>query len=307
MEKFKRYYNQNRKQIWMGIIIIASILILIQLLNGFTKQSNKRKIEEARANAQQSQSIMNSNIQEEQKQTNATSEKYSNNKQMSVIESFINYCNNKELDKAYEMVSNECKDQMFKNIETFERIYYSSTFDNQSKKYTIEKWANDTFIVTFKENALSVGRSTTSSQKIDYITPIIDENNEIKLNINSYVNHELIEKTKEQDGIRIEVENRNTYMNYDEFTVKVTNNTDGKILLDTLDMAQTLYILDTNGNHYPSYNNELDKDMLTISSGNTKKYIIKFYSNYISSKKIKSLVFSNIQINDSNTSIEVNL
>ena len=42
MHNLKRFYDQNRKGIWMAIIIIASIFILLQLLNYFAKKNNEK-------------------------------------------------------------------------------------------------------------------------------------------------------------------------------------------------------------------------------------------------------------------------
>ena len=44
MHNLKRFYDQNRKGIWMAIIIIASIFILLQLLNYFARKNNEKEL-----------------------------------------------------------------------------------------------------------------------------------------------------------------------------------------------------------------------------------------------------------------------
>ena len=44
MYKLIRFYNQNRRKIWMTILIIVFIIGIIQLLNYLAKSNNKGKI-----------------------------------------------------------------------------------------------------------------------------------------------------------------------------------------------------------------------------------------------------------------------
>lgn len=294
MNNLKRYYNQNRKKIWGIIIIIAFAFVLLQLANGIAKNNNKKKIEQAKTNISNTTSTNQNTIETNALETSpqgGQETKASANTQTSTIEQFLNYCNNKELEKAYEMLTNECKEQMFNNIETFEHIYYTSTFENKPKEFSIEKWVNNTYMIKINESSLALGKASKDNQKVDYITPIKDENSNYKLNINSFIGYNKINAKKEQDGIEYEVVGRNRYLNYEEYIINVTNNALAEIELDPLDTTRSLYIEDNNGAIYSAYKHELTKEMLTISRGHTRQLNIKFYSTYSSNKSIKYLVF----------------
>ena len=288
MNNLRRYYNQNRKKIWGIIIIIAFAFALLQLANGLARKNNQKKIEQAKLETKNSVNTIENSAQSS-KESDTT--KTSTSKSTSTIEQFLSYCNNKELDKAYEMITDDCKEQMFNDIETFERIYYNSAFENRKKEFTIEKWTDNTYMVKINESTLALGKVSKENQKTDYITLVKDGDNNYKLNINSYIGYEKLNTTKEQDGITYEVLGRHTYMNYEEYVIKVTNNELTEIELDQLDTTRSLYIEDSKGSIYSAYKHELTKEMLTISGGHTHQLNIKFYSTYTSSKKIKYLVF----------------
>ena len=44
MDRIIRWYNTNRKLVWRTIIVAVAIIILIQLLNKFTRDRNNSEI-----------------------------------------------------------------------------------------------------------------------------------------------------------------------------------------------------------------------------------------------------------------------
>ena len=307
MNNLKRYYNQNRKKIWGIIIIIAFVFALLQVANGIARSNNNKRIEQAKIQLENSKNNAENEYSDNNNLTQSNNQATTTNDKISTIEQFIEYCNNKDLESAYNMLTEKCKEEMFSNIETFENIYYNSTFENISKVATIEKWANNTYIVKITENPLSTGKiaTTKEEQKIDYITVVQDEDNNYKLNINSYIGYKEISKTKEIDGIKIEILGRHTYRDYETYEIKVTNNSDENVTIDTLDNPDSIYIEDTKGVKYSSYKSELSSEMLNISSGHAKKIDIKFFSTYVDTKRIKQIVFADFRINNNKSTISV--
>lgn len=296
MNQLKRYYNQNRKKIWGIIIIIAFAFAILQLANFFAKRQNEQAIQKAVTQQRVADNTVNTIDGTNTSQSSSNTQASKSSTETDTIKQFVSYCNKKDLENAYNMLTNECKEQMFSDIETFERIYYNSAFENKAKDAVINNWSNHTYLVYLRESALSTGKVSDENQNGDYITVVKDDESNYKLNINSYIGYKGINKTKDENNIKMEVLNKNTYMNYEEYTIKVTNNNNNIIILDSLYNAETIYIEDSNGTKFPSYNHELSKDLLTISGGHTRELRIKFYSSYSSSKKIKKLVFSDMRI-----------
>lgn len=292
MNKIRRYYNQNRKKIWGIIIIIAFAFAIQQAINFYIKNQNEKEINNLIAKS----STNNNSAISENKQTsnNTATQTTQTDIKEATIKQFVNYCNKKELENAYNMLTDECKEQMFNDLEKFTQIYYGSAFENRAKEAIINKWSNNTYLVYLKENALSTGRATDDNQKGDYITVVKNDDGNYRLNVNSYVGYEQINKTKEENEIKIEVVCKNAYMNYEEYKLIVTNKSNMDITLDTLYSVDTIFIEDVNGTKYSSYSHELSKELLTITKGHTRELNIKFYNSYSAGRKIKTLVFSDL-------------
>lgn len=294
-----RYYNQNRKKIWGIIIIIASAILLLQMINYFYKIKNEEILEGTTNNAEIERNTSNTIITTNQ--SVVTGESVST-KQLqnatTVIDSFISYCNNKELEKAYNLLTDGCKEQMYSTLESFERTYYQDVFNGKSKNCTVENWVHNTYKVRITEDMLSTGKSNNGYSKQDYIT-VEKVDDEYKLNINNYLGYTQINKTTEHDNITMEVISKNTYMEYEEYTIKVTNQTENTILLDRRLQPKSLVLQDSKQVQYSSYSHELTEPMLTISSEQTKEITIKFYSSYVYSKNIKCIIFSDLWLYNS--------
>lgn len=303
LKQLIRYYNQNRKKIWRILVIIASVIILIQVVNAYTRRKNIKQVQDAVAQSQETTNIWNNTVNSS---SSTNSVQRSSTSEKDTINDFINYCNNKELESAYNMLTDECKEQMFSNLEAFEKIYYNNAFENKSKESDIEKWSNNTYLVKLKESALSTGKTNDENQKGDYIT-VVKKDGNYKLNINSYVGYSNIEKQTDKDGLTAEVIGKNIYMNYEEYTVKFTNNSNENVLLDSLDYADGIYIEDTKGVKYSSYSHELSEALLTIEKGHTRELKIKFNSAYVSNRKIKTMVFSGINKNNKKSEFKIEL
>ena len=299
MNKFTRYYNQNRKMIWGIVIIIASIIIVLQIINHLVSQRIENNTNTTDGTQQGGTEIQanSSTVSTNRSAVNGESlESEYLKRETEVIDDFITICNNGDIQKAYDMLTDECKENMYTSIQIFKEAYYDDNFGGVSKVAEIENWLGDTYKVRMTENLLSAGKSTNGYAKQDYIT-VKKVDDTYKLNINNYIGFSEINKVTEQNNIKIEVLNKNTYMENEEYTIKVTNNTKGTILLDDLTSVDTLYLEGSNGMKYSFYSHELAESMLTIPAGQTKQVSIRFYSSYTSTRQIKAIVFSNLKLN----------
>lgn len=291
----RRYYNQNRKKIWGIVIIIFSAFIFLQLVNYIYKINMEKKSTASMDSNTITQ--MNTNTTTLTTNKSVVSGNTVSNNQLqdatTIIDKFISYCNSKELQQAYDLLTEECKTQMYTTLEVFEQAYYNDVFGGESKNCSIENWVNNTYKVKIMDDILATGKSDNGYSKQDYMT-VVRVDDGYKLNINNYIGYTSINETTEKDNISMEVVSKNTYMDYEEYTIKVTNHTDGTILLDSRVNTKTLYLQDSKEVQYSSYSHELTDSTLTISSGQTKEVSIKFYSSYVSTKKIEYIVFSDL-------------
>ena len=299
MHNLKRFYDQNRKGIWMAVIIIASIFILLQLLNYFARKNNEKELN----NSNNTEEIVpnnstSTNVNLKSSKSAITGESISEqnlNTAKETIENFIDLCNTRNLEEAYDMLTEECKNQMYTSVDVFEQAYYKNVFNGEEKSCNIENWTGDIYKVNIVGDMLATGKSNNGYTKQDYIT-VKKEDNNYKLNINNYIGYKKIDKTTEKDGIEINIISKNTYMDNEQYTIKVTNNSKNNISLDGLSNVKSLYLQDSKGAKYSAYVQELTEPTLKVQAGQTKEVTIKFYSNYVSNKNIEYIIFSDMII-----------
>ena len=144
---------------------------------------------------------------------------------------------------------------------------------------------------------LSTGKIDGNQTKQDYVT-IVEKDGDYKININNYVGRtKPQDKTTSYKNVDITIDEINTYMDYETYTISVKNNTENSILLDTGESTKSVYLLDKNNAKSYFYSNEILKNKLIIQSKYTNKLKIKFASPYSSTKSLKSMVFSKFVLN----------
>ena len=277
MHKLRRFFYQNKYQILGVLGVIFFIFIVIQLINFWTRKSNDNKVSNINANT----TVVNENttgvISEKSAVTGKEISKKELQSETSIINNFIEYCNKQDIENAYNLLTEECKKQVYNNsIDVFKQSYYKDVFNGEKKNCTIENWVNDTYKVNITGDVLATGKVDEYSKQ-DYIT-VKEIDGDYKLNINNYIGYFEINKKTTENDITIEVIGKNTYKDYEEYTMNVTNNTKKMMQLDNISNTESLYIEDSKGVKYPYYNHELTTPMLTVAVGQTKEVTIKFYS-----------------------------
>lgn len=301
MYKLFRFYNQNRKKIWLMIGIIVFVFLIIQLLNNIAKEQNEK-------DRQQQQNIENkettfSNVVSYDKQSESiiSGDKVSGKEKDTygkLIDEFFTYCINHNPEKAYELLSNDIKNNMYESEALFESLYYSSKFEG-NKQYSFQAWTTginrNTYQVKIFDDMLSTG-TANSSYVEDYVT-IVKENESYKLNINNYIGKEVINAVAQNENISVQVTNKYIYKDYQVFDIVIKNNTDNKILLDTRESTKETYLIDNYDNKFEALLYENKENDLLISPNQKKKVQIKFNVVERENLEIKSINFDNIVIN----------
>lgn len=288
-----RFYNQNRKKIFKIILIIVLIIAGIQLLNYFAKRGSSSKNDNIMVNADyygkeviSDKSAISGNSVPNKKLKNETD----------VIKEFFDFCNKGDIEDAYMLITDECKDEMYPSIDDFKNIYYLYVFNGEKKSYTIENWSGDIYQVEITNDILSTGKLDNSETKQDYVT-VVEKDNEYKLNINSYVCRKDLNKTTNDKNIKITVQSIDKYMDYEIYNLYIENDSENDIMLDSGDDTKSVYLMDRNEHKYYFYNNEIIENKLLVKSKFKNSLKIKFMSSYSSSKNIKKIVFSKMILN----------
>ena len=302
--KIAEWYINNKTKVLTAIFIIV-VIILVSIIVNFL---NTLQLNEAQTNTETNVNVQGNNspignftdIYVEDNESVVTGENMSSS-QVTIIDTinqFVQLCNERNVNEAYNMLSDECKEEVYPSLDSFSNNYYNAIFNGQNKNTSVENWVNNIYKVTFENDALSTGVYTEEGTIQDYITVTRNENNELRLNINNYIGRqEINKKHTDTSNVTITVLRSDTYMDYETYTYSITNNTNNTILLDDKGSTDNMYIEDENGNQYTAYIHELSESQLTITPGETKEVTIKYYSRYGSTKNITQVVFNKIILN----------
>lgn len=300
MQRIIGFYNRNRKGIWLTAIIIAFLLIILYLINNFAvKDSNIKEIN------QEDMATGNEDIVISSNESAITGENISSLKlkeEKEYIVKFIEKCNDGNVEEAYNMLTEECKEEMFSTVEDFKTYYYANIFGGERVSFEIQNWVDNIYKVDIIPDMLSTGK-TNNINKQDYIT-LKKVNNEYRLNINNYIGRTEIKREKEEDNVKITVNYKDVYMEYETYNITIENRSERDIRLDSLNNVDSIYLEDKNEIKYPAYNHEITKDMMEINSGNSKTIEIKFYNRFSSERDINKLTFSNYNNGKYNSNYE---
>ncbi len=291
MNNVVRYYNQNRREIFIIIVIILLIIVLLRAVDYKLAQNKKKEVNNEQVN------VMTEDINKNDKKSIISGKKneVSGNEDIKIIKKFIQYCNDGDTQCAYDLLSDDCKKEVFPTIEYFVNNYYNNNF-KMSQIANIKNWINTTYKVDLKENNIYTGNTDGASIQ-DFIT-VVKQANENKLNINNYIGKQSINKENNIHNMDIKVTEKNIYMSDEVYTFEIKNNNNYKVILDNLDTTDGIYISDENKMKYMAYTHELSKERLTLNSKSVITIKIKFANSYISNRKISRVTFSKVIIND---------
>lgn len=292
MHNIRHFYYQNKEKIWKVVLIIAFLIGIIYFLNDIATE-----------NANENQYLSNNSINysdEQNKiyisnQSAISGEKVTESEVKEInntVSKFLQYCKNGNIEEAYNMLSNSCKEEHYNTVDKFKEKYLKSKFDKNSI-YEIKKWINNTYKVSISKDLLATGNIKDNDKFIEYITiekeGIID-----KLNINGYVGREEINQETIQNKIKIITINKKMYMDYEIYELKIENLSNKTIKIDTLEKIGTMYLKDTSGKKYNAYGNEILDDNLELKTKETVNISIKFAKTYTNTEQIEKMVFKNI-------------
>lgn len=294
----RRSIVENRYVIFVIILGIILAFLVIRILNANAKEKFEQKKSETQ----------NTMIVQEKKDTSSQAvitqtevEKPVQQNNLKVIEEFIGYCNNKEIEKAYGLLSEECQEEVFSsNIQYFKKNYVDKIFQTK-KMYEMQAWVNgyqtQTYKVKIMEDILSTGKITSSKNNIEDYYTLVTKGDVTKINLNGYIGRQIIEKETVYSGIRVKLLYKDIYSEYETYKIEMENTTTNTILMDTQENVKTMYLESDEQNTYNAHSHEVDKTQLTIEPNQTKVVTIPFNKLYSNQAIIRKVVFSDVILN----------
>lgn len=297
LRKLRVFYYNNKEKIWFAVGIFALICIIIQIINYAVKRNSQERAAElvegqnASTNRQYTPSTTTT-IASDSKLSEATIKEDND-----LIEQFMNYGNSNDVEGAYNLLSQDCKDEMFPSIDRFYENYFKDIF-NEKKSYDVETWVeyndNVTYRVKYLNDIMATG--TINDEFIEDYFTVIEINGEKKLNINNFISKLKLDEKKEMSGLEVSIICKYDYYDYVEYEFTFKNNSDKQITIDTKNNTESVYIEDNNDVEYTWFGNEVPNEYLTLNSGDSRTFRIKFNKVYNPERLDESINFTDIRI-----------
>lgn len=307
LRKLRILYHNNKTKIWLILGIIIFVYVIIRMFNAQIKKENEEKINNGTNQNFQVTTYLPSS--QTSVMTNSSTTKENVKKDTEIIKNFIDFCNDNNIEEAYNLLNQQCKDELYKNINDFYNKYYKNIF-NEKRSYDIENWAsskNITYKVKYLNDIMSSG--TVNDEYIEEYITVVTENNEKKLNINQFIGKEELNLKRETDNLNITVVNKYVYYDYEEYEIIFENNTDKNIILDTKENTESVYIEDTKDVKYTWFGNEVPNSYLNLNSGESKRLRLKFNEIYTGKKTDSTIYLTDVNIDgqEEKATIKINV
>ena len=307
LRKLRILYHNNKTKIWLILGIIIFVYVIIRMFNAQIKKENEEKINNGTNQNFQVTTYLPSS--QTSVMTNSSTTKENLKKDTEIIKNFIDFCNDNNIEEAYNLLSQQCKDELYKNINDFYNKYYKNIF-NEKRSYDIENWAsskNITYKVKYLNDIMSLG--TVNDEYIEEYITVVTENNEKKLNINQFIGKEELNLKMETDNLNSTVVNKYVYYDYEEYEIIFENNTDKNIILDTKENTESVYIEDTKDVKYTWFGNEVPNSYLNLNSGESKRLRLKFNEIYTGKKTDSTIYLTDVNIDgqEEKATIKINV
>ena len=116
-----------------------------------------------------------------------------------------------------------------------------------------------------------------------------------------------LNKVNTVKNIEFNVISKKIYKEYEEFEIEVKNNSDNKVVIDTKENTETVYLKDTNNVKYNWYGHEIPDNKLEIEKGNSVKLNIKFNKILNPDRKDNTINFQDVHIEGQEEVIKVEI
>lgn len=215
--KIRSFFRKHKKK----IVIILIIWAVIVAINYFLK--NRPTIEVPKTTYEPHSPIMDT--------TDSVPESYKqpiNN----LINNYIEYCNNKEYENAYNLLSSAYKARYCDNIEDFKE-YVNNEFKTK-KIYNIQNYSNLNNTYIYKIHILDDILASGTTDEYTYIEDkyvIKEENGILKISLNGYCGSEDINVEADSEYLNIKILKKDIEYDKEIYTVEFKNKSQYFIVL----------------------------------------------------------------------------
>ena len=156
-----------------------------------------------------------------------------------MLKEYIGYCNEGNYQKAFNMLSEDCRSYEFDNdVEKF--MSHVLVKMPTPKKYSIQNYSNTTYgnkkiyiyEVKYTDDLLATGlTNTTYAYTAEKFTFYEDDNDQLQMNAGDYIYHSDIKSISENEYLKIDVVDKVVNYSIEQYEIKFTNRSNYTIVI----------------------------------------------------------------------------
>ncbi len=213
------------------------------------------------------------------------------------VEKYFNYCNNKNYEQAYNMLTSQCKEYLYGNDLSIFKEYVDSIF-TQTKIYNLQNYSNVDNVYVYDLIILDDIEATGTTEGYEPYKEKITlrkENNEFKISNQGYIESKTYNKYAEDENLKVTVKSKDVSYTREGYNVTLTNKTDKYIVIvdNTLSKEITLNLGDQKRGAV-----NFSNASLVLRPGETRKEVFIFDKFYDDQKDPTTICLEDVRILD---------
>lgn len=273
---FKRY----------GKIILIIFLIWLVLFLGNQYVKNKPKKIELKSSYNPNEPVMDEGESIPKKEVSKVN---------NAIDEYFNYCNSKEYDKAFKMLTDECKYHSYNNDVNKFKEYVDSIY-TENKIYNLQNYSNVKNIYIYNMRIIDdIASSGTTNNYKSYEEKITVHNIDGNMMISNqgYIGSSPIDKETEDDNMKIKVISKDVSYEREEYLLELRNKSDNYIMIAD-ELGANQIILDLGSQTRSALN--IVNNGLVLLPGETRNVKLLFNKYFDNGLSVESIDFRNIRL-----------
>lgn len=257
--KIRHFFRKNKKIIYIIVVVWLVIFLINQLLKLYTPAKNLETTYEPHT------SVMDS--------TSKVPEKYQNEIE-EMIDKYVTYCNNNDFDKAYQMISSDCKKYAYPTFSDF--IKHLKVIMYTPKKYFIQDYSNMDnmyiYAIKYTDDILATGL-TNSQYTYTEEKMAFTKNSEgtFDMTVGNYIKHEDLGISTENEYLKIEVKDKTINYGTEKYDIVFTNRSEYSITVLDKKVDDEIVLNLSKENRLVS-----QTDSIILEPGETKELTLSF-------------------------------
>lgn len=279
--KIRKWFKKYKKILFVVIVVWGVVFIINRYLKNYTPDASPNTTYTPTVSVLDSSSSVPKKVQ-------STAE--------ALIEEYVGYCNEGNYQKAFNMLSEDCRVYGYNNsVDNFAqhvltkmptpKQYSIQNYSNYDKKYIYE--------IKYIDNILATG---LTNQVYQYTTEKIiltkKTDGTYDMSTGNFISYDKISSVLENDYLKIDIKNRTTRYSTETYEVKFTNRTDSTVVIaDTLQENEVNLVLT---DEYRTMTNV--EDNIILNSGESKTCYLTFTKFADDSDEAQSMLFGTVRV-----------